>query len=75
MNTDHKINQKILRNMRDPFGMDRRGFMKRIGTGLVVAFSVGNTPLKSCTTLQDETPGVNAYLHIGEDGRVTLFTG
>ena len=75
MNTDERINKKVLRNMRDPFQMDRRGFMKRFGTGLVVAFSVGKTPLKAGIALQDETPQVNAYLRIGEDGRVTLFTG
>ncbi|MGW8315135.1 MAG: molybdopterin cofactor-binding domain-containing protein [Bacteroidales bacterium] len=61
--------------MRDPFKMDRRGFMKRVGTGLVVAFSVGNNPLKSSAIFQDDTPEVNAYLLIGEDGRVKLFTG
>lgn len=75
MKADKKINKKVLRNMRDPFEMDRRDFMKKIGTGLVVAFSVGNSPLKAGLLAQDEEPGVNAYLRIGEDGRVTLFTG
>ncbi len=75
MNADKNINKKVLRNMRDPFGMDRRDFMKRIGTGLVVAFSVGKTPLRAGLAVQDGDPGVNAYLRIGEDGRVTLFTG
>lgn len=75
MNSDSKINKKALRNMRNPFGMDRRDFMKRMGTGLVVAFSVGKTPLKAGALLQDETPGVNAFLRIGEDGRVSLFVG
>jgi nicotinate dehydrogenase subunit B len=75
MKTDDRINKKVLRNMRDPFHMDRRDFMKRIGSGLVIAFSVGNTRLKAGMPFQDETPGVNAYLRIGDDGRVTLFTG
>jgi nicotinate dehydrogenase subunit B len=75
MNSDKKINKKVLRNMRNPFGMDRRDFMKRFGTGLVVAFSVGKTPLKAGALLQDESPGVNAFLRIGEDGRVTLYVG
>jgi isoquinoline 1-oxidoreductase len=74
MKTDDRMNKKVLRNMRDPFQMDRRDFMKKVGTGLVVAFSVGNNPLKAWTSYQDE-PGVNAYLRVGEDGRVTLFTG
>jgi nicotinate dehydrogenase subunit B len=75
MNNDDRINKKVLRNMRNPSHLDRRDFMKRIGTGLVVAFSVGNAPLKGGTLFQDETPGVNAFLRIGEDGRVTLYVG
>jgi len=75
MNSDKKINKKVLRNMRNPFGMDRRDFMKRFGTGLFVAFSAGKTPLKAGALLQDDTPGVNAFLRIGEDGRVTVYVG
>jgi len=75
MNNDKKINKRVLGNMRNPFGMDRRDFMKRIGTGLVVAFSVGNTPLKAGMLAQDDTPGVNAFLRIGEDGRVKVYVG
>ena len=40
---------------------------------LVVAFSVGRTPLKAGLTAQDGTPEVNAYLLIGEDGRVEVW--
>ncbi len=75
MNSDKKINKRVLGNMRNPFGMDRRDFMKRFGTGLVVAISAGKAPLKAGAMLQDDTPGVNAFLRIGEDGRVTLFVG
>jgi len=75
MNSDKRINKKVLRNMRNPSHLDRRDFMKRIGTGLVVAFSVGKMPLKAGAFAQDDTPGVNAFLRIGEDGRVTLYVG
>lgn len=75
MNNDKRINKKVLRNMRNPFGMDRRDFMKRFGTGVVVAFSVGKNPLKAGALAQDETPGINAFLRIGEDGRVTAYVG
>jgi isoquinoline 1-oxidoreductase len=75
MNNDKKINKRVLGNMRNPFGMDRRDFMKRIGTGLVVAFSVGKTPLKAGMLAQDDTPGVNAFLRIDEDGRVKVYVG
>ena len=75
MNSDKRINKKVLRNMRNPSHLDRRDFMKRIGTGLVVAFSIGKTPLKAGLLAQDDAPDVNTFLRIGEDGRVTLYTG
>jgi nicotinate dehydrogenase subunit B len=75
MNSDKRYNDRLFKSMGNPAAMDRRDFMKRIGTGLVVAFSVGNTPLKAGLLPQDEEPGYNAFLRIGEDGRVTLFTG
>jgi len=75
MNSDKRYNDRLLRNMGNPFQMDRRDFMKRIGTGLIVAFAAGRTPLKAGLLAQEEEPGVNAYLRIGEDGRVTLFAG
>lgn len=62
--------------MRNPHEIDRRGFMKRIGGGVVVAFSIGELPLKGgAFANQEEAPGVNAYLRVGEDGRVKLFVG
>jgi len=62
------------------FPLDRRQFLKLAGGGIVVAFSV-----PSALALQ-ERPGrrgggqelpedFNAFLRIGEDGRVTGFTG
>ncbi len=75
MNNDKRINKKVLRNMRNPSHLGRRDFMKRMGTGLAVAFSVGKSPLKAGSLVQDETPGVNAFLKIGEDGKVTVYAG
>lgn len=75
MDRDKKYNDRLFRSMGNPFDMDRRGFMQRIGAGLVVAFSVGNTPLKAGLLPQDETPGYNAFLRVGEDGKVKLFVG
>ncbi|MEA3462807.1 MAG: molybdopterin cofactor-binding domain-containing protein [Bacteroidota bacterium] len=76
MKRDKQYNERLFKSMRNPHEIDRRGFMKRIGGGLVVAFSIGELPL-SGRMFQDgeETPGVNAYLRIGEDGRVKLFVG
>ena len=75
MKSDKRYRDILFRNMGDPFHMDRRNFMKKIGTGLIVAFSAGEMPLKACSAIQDEGPGINSYLRIGEDGRVTLYTG
>lgn len=55
-------------------GMDRRTFFKRVGGGVVVFVALGPTPLFSQERrLYPED--FNAYLLIGEDGRVTVFSG
>lgn len=76
MKTDKQYNERLFKTMRNPHEIDRRGFMKRIGGGLVVAFSLGGLPV-GCKVpeLGEEAPGVNAYLRIGEDGRVKLYVG
>lgn len=57
------------------FTLDRREFFKLVGGGIVIFFAAGN-PL----TLQQRRgrgypEDFNAYLRIGEDGRVSCFTG
>jgi nicotinate dehydrogenase subunit B len=60
--------------MRDGFQMDRRSFIEILGGGIVVCVSLGPQEL-----LAQRGPGypsdLNAYLRIGEDGRVTVFSG
>jgi isoquinoline 1-oxidoreductase len=59
-----------------PATLDRREFLKLIGGGIIVFFSVGDSLL-----LQEARRGsgypedFNAYLLIGADGRVSCFTG
>ena len=62
------------------FGLTRRDFLKSVGGGIIIFFSVGTLP--SQVTAQRSTPGVqalpndfNAFLRIGADGRVSCFTG
>ncbi len=76
MKTDKQYNERLFKSMRKPYDINRRGFMKRFGGGLVVAFSIGEMPLQGGIQ-QDraEAPGVNAFLRIGEDGRVKLYVG
>lgn len=55
----------------------RRDFLKKAGMGIVVLFTVDITDLLARRTFQfrNYPTDFNAYLRIGEDGRVSLFTG
>jgi len=59
-----------------PHLLRRREFLKVFGSGILVSFVVGNWSLAEA---QGEDRGYpadfNAYLRIGEDGRVTVFSG
>ncbi len=56
--------------------LDRRDFLKRMGGGLLISFSLKDYPmLFGSEFLQDEQPDMNAYLRIAEDDRVSLYTG
>jgi nicotinate dehydrogenase subunit B len=60
----------------EPINIDRREFLKLLGGGIFVFFTVG-VPFDFAQTRR-ESPypeDFNAYLHIREDGRVTCFTG
>jgi isoquinoline 1-oxidoreductase len=58
--------------------MDRRGFVKALGGGVLVLVSA---PGLGVSSSELEAQGrryptdINAYLHIAEDGKVTLFSG
>ncbi len=62
------------------FPVDRRGFLKLTATGLFVFFAVdaataGQETARLPTGRQGYPTDVNAYLHIGADGRVTCLVG
>ncbi|MDH5386526.1 MAG: molybdopterin-dependent oxidoreductase, partial [Candidatus Aminicenantes bacterium] len=60
----------------EPIRLNRREFLKLLGGGIIVTFSMGDL-----FALQERQRGsgypedFNAYLRIGEDGRVSCFTG
>jgi isoquinoline 1-oxidoreductase len=54
--------------------MDRRSFLGRLG-GVVVLVSLGPSALRAQERGSAYPTDVNAYLRIGEDGRVTVFSG
>ncbi len=56
-----------------PGPLDRRDFLKLLGPGLFIFFSVDGQDLFAQARGYPED--FNAYLRIGEDGRVTCFTG
>ncbi len=56
--------------------LDRRQFVKLLGAGIVVFFTVGDWAVLESEAQRREYPtDFNAYLRIGEDGRVTVFSG
>jgi isoquinoline 1-oxidoreductase len=59
--------------------MDRREFVKLLGGGIVVVVNLGPLTLFNSRGPLDFQRGypedINAYLHIAEDGKVTLFSG
>lgn len=62
------------------FAMDRRKFLQLTGGGLVVAFVLKNILSPDDKILATETPEVPvsevaAWIHIGKDGKVTVYTG
>jgi isoquinoline 1-oxidoreductase len=57
--------------------LDRREFMKLVGGGVVILFAVGERSWLEAQRQRGEASpeDFNAFLRIGEDGRVTCFTG
>ncbi len=70
---DNKYSQKDKKGLL----LNRRDFIKVTGTGIFVFFTVGNTELFAQRRGfgSDYPTDFNAYLRIGEDGRVSCFTG
>lgn len=65
--------------MSEVHGMDRRDFLKLLGGGILVTVSLGPRTLfnskASATQMRGYPRDINAYLHIAEDGQVTLYSG
>lgn len=58
--------------------MDRRGFVKALGGGVLVLVSAPSLGLPAWDLEAQRRPypsDINAYLHIAQDGQVTLFSG
>lgn len=57
---------------KNPYSVSRRGFLRGLGSGIVILFTVGDVPRARGS--RGGEPAFNAHLHIGEDGRVTCYT-
>ena len=63
------------------FGMDRRDFFKLLGAGIAVFAAAGSSaaqetgPSRRGFRSEELPKEISAWLHIGEDGRVTAFSG
>jgi len=55
--------------------LNRREFLQTIGGGIIILFTTGELLPAQRRRRSGERPDFNAYLRIGEDGRVTCFTG
>jgi len=56
-------------------GLDRRSFLKRVGGGVVVLVAIGPAALLAQQSRRLYPEDFNAYLVIGVNGRVTVFSG
>ncbi len=67
------------KDVKEGFPMDRRDFLKTAGSGLFIFFTVKDasffTNEKQLRLQQGYPSDFNAYLKIGEDGRVACYTG
>ena len=58
------------------YPLSRREFLQSIGGGIIILFTVSDTStVDGRSRGKKERPDFNAYLRIGEDGRVACFTG
>ncbi|HEY5124401.1 MAG TPA: molybdopterin cofactor-binding domain-containing protein [Ignavibacteria bacterium] len=77
MKKDNKIYEEITEEKKE-YKISRRSFIKMTGGGILLYFTFGNLASYGLeeSEIQYATPAdFNAYLKIGTDGRVTLFTG
>ncbi len=66
----------LLDRLASPLPLTRRDFVKLFGAGIVVFFAVRDGSLLEAQERSRQYPAdFNAYLRIGEDGRVTIYSG
>lgn len=76
MNPD-KINELYFSDVDAPISYDRRKFLKKLGSGIIVVFCLGDLSLLQGWSQNDldEMENFNAFLRVKGDGRIDCFTG
>jgi len=75
------LNFKDIKDFSDLYPQNRREFLKRLGGGIIICVALGEFLAQAQEAGRARGFGrglpsdFNAFLHIGEDGRVTGFTG
>lgn len=76
---DDKYPEIDFKDIKDGFPMDRRDFLKTAGSGIFILFTIKDasffTQERQIRQQQGYPSDFNAYLKIGEDGRVACYTG
>src|SRR5215475_504292 len=70
--------QASISRLRHDFDLDRRNFFKLLGGGIVVGIAAPHALSQESGRQRrgDDMPStLDSWLHIGEDGQVTVFTG
>lgn len=72
-----KINQLYFSDVNEPIRYDRRKFLKKLGSGIIIIFSIGKLSMLQgwSQNENEETVDFNAFLRVKEDGRVDCYTG
>jgi len=72
-----KITELYFSDINQPISYDRRKFIKKLGSGIIIVFSLRKLSLLQGWSQDntDEIPDFNAFLRVKEDGRVDCFTG
>lgn len=73
-----KIDELYFSDVNKPVLFDRRKFLKTLGKGIIVIFSLSKLSLLQGwgqTSADEEELDFNAYIRVKEDGRVDCYTG
>ncbi|MDX2445229.1 MAG: molybdopterin-dependent oxidoreductase, partial [Bacteroidales bacterium] len=73
----NKITELYFSDVDHPIRYDRREFIKKLGSGIIIIFSLGELSLLQgwSQNKNEETIYFNTFLRVKEDGRVDCYTG